>query len=62
MVHFSSVTIGLALAVTAAAIPAKEVVGFKESAPGLFHKYKPFLKVDSGCVPFPAVNETGETG
>lgn len=42
------------------------VVGFPESVPSgiageLYLKYKPRLKVFNGCVPFPAVNEAGDT-
>ena len=43
------------------------VVGFKQTVPSgiagsLYLKYKPFLEVYNGCVPFPAVNENGDTG
>jgi hypothetical protein len=43
------------------------VVGFPETVPSgtlgsLYLKYKPFLKVESGCVPFPAVDASGNTG
>lgn len=43
------------------------VVGFPETVPSgivgqLILKYKPFLKVENGCVPFPAVNAAGDTG
>lgn len=43
------------------------VVGFPETVPSgllgqLYLKYKPFLKIDEGCVPFPAVDKTGNTG
>jgi len=43
------------------------VVGFPETVPSgtlgsLYLKYKPFLKVDGGCVPFPAVDASGNTG
>jgi hypothetical protein len=42
------------------------VVGFPETVPSgiagtLYLKYKPFLKVFNGCVPFPAVNANGDT-
>ncbi|RMZ68577.1 necrosis inducing [Pyrenophora seminiperda CCB06] len=42
------------------------VVGFPETVPAgitgqLMLKYKPFLKVFNGCVPFPAVNAAGDT-
>ncbi|RSL97620.1 hypothetical protein CDV31_012946 [Fusarium ambrosium] len=43
------------------------VVGFSEAVPSgtagsLYLKYKPFLKVFNGCVPFPAVDASGNTG
>ncbi|WQF81943.1 Putative necrosis inducing protein [Colletotrichum destructivum] len=43
------------------------VVGFKETVPSgtvgnLYLKYKPYLKVVNGCVPFPAVDAAGNTG
>lgn len=43
------------------------VVGFPETTPSgtlgsLYLKYKPFLKVENGCVPFPAVDSSGNTG
>jgi hypothetical protein len=43
------------------------VVGFPETVPSgtlgsLYLKYKPFLKVEGGCVPFPAVDASGNTG
>lgn len=43
------------------------VVGFPETVPTgitgeLYLKYKPFLKVFNGCVPFPAVDAAGNTG
>ncbi|KAH7272222.1 hypothetical protein FSOLCH5_007130 [Fusarium solani] len=43
------------------------VVGFPETVPSgtagsLYLKYKPFLKVFNGCVPFPAVDASGNTG
>ncbi|KAL1642084.1 hypothetical protein SLS58_005672 [Diplodia intermedia] len=42
------------------------VVGLPETVPDgatgeLYEKFKPFLKVDSGCVPFPAVDASGNT-
>ncbi|KAF6803917.1 necrosis inducing protein [Colletotrichum musicola] len=42
------------------------VVGFPETVPSgtvgnLYLKYKPYLKVFNGCVPFPAVNSAGDT-
>ncbi|PPJ60652.1 hypothetical protein CBER1_03685 [Cercospora berteroae] len=43
------------------------VVGFPQTVPSgvtgqLYLKYKPYLKVDNGCVPFPAVDLSGNTG
>lgn len=43
------------------------VVGFAETVPAttegdLMLKYKPYLKVFNGCVPFPAVDSDGNTG
>ncbi|KAF2209457.1 hypothetical protein CERZMDRAFT_61174 [Cercospora zeae-maydis SCOH1-5] len=43
------------------------VVGFPQTVPSgltgqLYLKYKPYLKVDNGCVPFPAVDANGNTG
>jgi hypothetical protein len=42
------------------------VVGFPQTVPSgltgtLYLKYKPWLKVYNGCVPFPAVNAAGDT-
>jgi hypothetical protein len=42
------------------------VVGFPQTVPSgvagtLYLKYKPYLKVFNGCVPFPAVNSNGDT-
>jgi hypothetical protein len=42
------------------------VVGFPQTVPSgllgtLYLKYKPFLEVYNGCVPFPAVNAAGDT-
>lgn len=43
------------------------VVGFDETVPAttegdLMLKFKPYLKVFNGCVPFPAVDADGNTG
>ena len=43
------------------------VVGFPETVPSgtpgsLYLKYKPCLEVEGGCVPFPAVGASGDTG
>lgn len=42
------------------------VTGFAETVPDttageLMLKYKPYLHIDDGCVPFPAVQENGDT-
>ncbi|KAK7709094.1 hypothetical protein SLS57_008819 [Botryosphaeria dothidea] len=57
--------------VSAAAIQRRDeiahdsVVGFPETVPSdvgaVYQKFKPYLKVDSGCVPFPAVDASGNT-
>jgi hypothetical protein len=43
------------------------VVGFSEAVPSgltgtLMKKYKPWLNVHNGCVPFPAVDSNGNVG
>lgn len=48
-----------------ASIAHDAVVGFAEAVPSgvvgeLMLKYKPYLKVINGCVPFPAVNAAGD--
>lgn len=59
-------------ATTAAAINRRDVidhdavVGFAEAVPSgnlgrIYLKYKPYLKVVNGCVPFPAVDAEGNT-
>lgn len=50
-----------------AVIAHDAVVGFPQTVPSgiagtLYLKYKPFLEVYNGCVPFPAVNAAGDTG
>jgi len=49
-----------------AVIDHNAVVGFPQTVPSgttgeLYLKYKPFLKVMNGCVPFPAVEADGDT-
>lgn len=48
-----------------AEIAHDSVVGFAETVPSgigaVYQKFKPYLKVDSGCVPFPAVDASGNT-
>jgi hypothetical protein len=64
-----------ALASTTSAAPLERravinhdaVVGFPQTVPSgtlgsLYLKYKPFLQVSNGCVPFPAVDSSGNTG
>ena len=51
---------------TRAVIAHTAVVGFPQTVPAgltgtLMLKYKPFLNVFNGCVPFPAVNAGGDT-
>lgn len=50
-----------------AVIDHDAVVGFAQTVPSgtegtLILKYKPYLKVFNGCVPFPAVDAAGNTG
>ncbi|OHE97035.1 necrosis inducing protein [Colletotrichum orchidophilum] len=49
-----------------AVIDHDAVVGFPETVPSgivgsLYLKYKPYLKIINGCVPYPAVNAAGDT-
>ncbi|PSN65286.1 necrosis-and ethylene-inducing protein-like protein 1 precursor [Corynespora cassiicola Philippines] len=71
-----SIVVGLLLAASSvsafpltrrAVINHDAVVGFPQTVPSglrgqLYLKYKPYLKVFNGCVPFPAVNSAGDTG
>lgn len=73
---FSATTALLGLAATVLSAPVFQkraviahdaVVGFAETVPSgvtgtLYLKYKPYLKNDNGCVPFPAVDAAGNTG
>jgi hypothetical protein len=76
MVSPTSLVLGLLVA-SAAALPTAltrraviahdAVVGFAQAVPSgttgtLMLKYKPWLKVFNGCVPFPAVDAAGNTG
>ncbi|PSK53154.1 hypothetical protein B9Z65_3354 [Elsinoe australis] len=50
-----------------AVIAHDAVVGFPQTVPSgttgqLYLRYKPFLQVQNGCVPFPAVDAQGNTG
>ncbi|ORY08048.1 25 kDa protein elicitor [Clohesyomyces aquaticus] len=76
--NFAQLTLGLSIAVTQvsgaptaldrrAVIAHDAVVGFPQTVPSgivgtLMLKYKPYLKVVNGCVPFPAVDSAGNTG
>ncbi|KAF2186499.1 necrosis-and ethylene-inducing protein-like protein 1 precursor [Zopfia rhizophila CBS 207.26] len=76
--NFAQVALGLAVTATyASGAPAgldrravinhDAVVGFPQTVPSdivgtLMLKYKPYLKVFNGCVPFPAVDAAGNTG
>lgn len=78
MVQLSQLLSGLAIAATAVSgaainldkrsvIDHDAVVGFSQAVPNnvtgeLYLKYKPYLKVFNGCVPFPAVDADGNTG
>ncbi|KAH6955440.1 necrosis inducing protein-domain-containing protein [Fusarium avenaceum] len=75
MVLISQVISGLAFAAGVLGSPVERravishdaVVGFPQTVPSttagsLYLKYKPFLKVFNGCVPFPAVDSQGNTG
>lgn len=68
-------SIGLMVSTFANASPVEKraviahdaVVGFPETVPSttagkLYLAYKPHLKVVNGCVPFPAVDASGNTG
>lgn len=49
-----------------AVISHDAVVGYPQTVPSgiagtLYLKYKPWLQVYNGCVPFPAVNAAGDT-
>ncbi|CAE7031546.1 hypothetical protein CFE70_004446 [Pyrenophora teres f. teres 0-1] len=63
----ASIVLGSPLTLnTRAVINHDAVVGFTEAVPGtlsgkLMLKYKPFLEVSNGCVPFPAVDAAGNT-
>lgn len=50
-----------------AVIAHDAVVGFPQTVPSgslgaLYLAYQPYLKVVNGCVPFPAVDASGNTG
>lgn len=51
--------VGLSVAADAAVIPHDQVRGFADSTSGYFKTFQPYLKVFSGCVPFPAVDAAG---
>lgn len=59
-------TTSLASPIKRAVIDHDAVVGFPQTVPTgtlgtLYLKYKPYLKVVNGCVPFPAVDAQGNT-
>ena len=62
-----SATVASAAPLEARAVIAHDaVVGFAQAVPSTatgnsYLKFKPWLKVVSGCVPFPAVNAAGDT-
>ncbi|KAG7109071.1 NLP effector protein 10 like [Verticillium longisporum] len=63
----ASSTLAAPLLESRAVIAHDAVVGFPQTVPSgvsgqLMLKYKPYLKVFNGCVPFPAVNAGGDTG
>lgn len=50
-----------------AVIDSDAVVGFPETVPSgtvgtVYETYQPYLKIVNGCVPFPAVDASGNTG
>jgi hypothetical protein len=62
-VHVDAAPLGLN---SRAVIAHNAVVGFPQTVPStlegsLMLKYKPWLEVYNGCVPFPAVNAAGDT-
>lgn len=65
---FLAITAALAASIQRRAVIAHDaVVGFSQTVPSgtvgeLYLKYKPYLKVENGCVPFPAVDASGNTG
>ncbi|KAF3359510.1 hypothetical protein VdG1_02065 [Verticillium dahliae VDG1] len=63
----ASSTLAAPLLESRAVINHDAVVGFPQTVPSgvsgqLMLKFKPYLKVFNGCVPFPAVNAGGDTG
>ncbi|MBY9062036.1 NPP1 family protein [Sphingomonas yunnanensis] len=52
---------GLSMTAHAATIDHDKVVGFPDSAKGYYKTFQPYLKVFTGCVPFPAVDSAGNT-
>ena len=63
----ASIVLGSPVSLDSRAVIAHTaVVGFPQTVPSgiagtLMLKYKPFLNVFNGCVPFPAVNAAGDT-
>ena len=77
MLHLAQLAFGLLLTVgvytaplsiaSRAVIDSDAVIGFAQAVPSgtvgtLMLKYKPYLYVANGCVPFPAVDAAGNTG
>ena len=52
---------GLSVTAHAATIDHDKVVGFDDTAKGYYKTFQPYLKVFTGCVPFPAVDSAGNT-
>lgn len=50
-----------ATAAGAATIPHDQVVPLASTARDFVYKFQPYLRVESGCVPFPAVDAQGNT-
>jgi hypothetical protein len=64
--HISALPLNLGLS-RRAELAYDAVANFNEAVPSgitgeLMLKYKPWLEVYNGCVPYPAVNAAGDTG
>lgn len=73
--RFLQASAALLAAVTVNATPVERrsvidsdaVVGFAETVPtgtvgAVYEAFKPYLKIVNGCVPFPAIDASGNTG